>query len=145
MFEVCAMLETLSTMIPLDDPEILLSNATAFALLLTPCAVKNAGAGGHVPPGLMAGLAAFVRFMPTMQPLWPLVALTLLRQLLFVGMGAVFAAKLPMLKNIQSPAAGDPFVLLISVIREHAAPSLVEFMRRGVPTLFKTPAGVKLS
>jgi hypothetical protein len=145
MFEVCELAETLSTMIPLEDPALFRSNATAFALLLVPGVLKNALAGGHVPPGLIAGLAAFVRLIPIMQPLLPFVALTLARQLLVGGMGAALAAKPPMLKNIHSPDADDEPVLLISVTGEHAAPSLVEFMSRGVPTLFKTPADVKLS
>src|ERR1700676_2644969 len=145
MFEVCEAVETLSTIIPLVDPKFLARNAVALELLLPPGAVKNPATGGHVPPGFMAGLAALVRLIPSRQPLLPLTASTLLRQLLVVGMGAAFAAAFPMLKNIQSPDAADEPVLLISVTGEHAAPSEVEFMRRGVPTLFKTPAGVKLS
>jgi hypothetical protein len=54
--------------------------------------------------------------------------------MLVVGMGAALAALFPMLKNIQSPDVDDELVLLISVTGEHAAPSRVEFMRRGVPT-----------
>jgi hypothetical protein len=60
-------------------------------------------------------------------------------------MGAALAAPFPMLKNIQSPDVDDELVLSISVTGEHATPLRVEFMRRGVPTLFKTPADVKLS
>jgi hypothetical protein len=59
-------------------------------------------------------------------------------------MGATFAAPLPMLKNIQSPKTDEEPVLLTSVIGEHA-PSKTEFIRRGVPTLFRTPVGEKLS
>jgi hypothetical protein len=93
----------------------------------------------------MAGLAAFVRLIPRRQPLPPLIPPILIRQLLKVGIGAALAAPLPMLKNIQSPDANDEPVLLISVTGEHAAPSRLEFIRSGVPTLFKTPADVKLS
>ena len=132
-------------MIPLEDPPALLGKATAFALLLLPCAVKNAATGGHVPAGLMRGLVALVRLIPSMQPLPPFVASTLVRQLLFVGMGAAFAAKFPMLKNIQSPDEGEELVLFNSVTGEHTALFPVEFISRGVPTLFKTPAEVKLS
>ena len=135
----------MSTIIPLEDPAALLGKATAFELLLPPCSVKNAATGGHVPVGLIAGLVALVRLIPNMQPLPPFVASTLFRQLLFVGMGAALAAEFPMLKNIQSPDAGEELVLLNSVIGEHAALFEVEFISRGVPTLFKTPAEVKLS
>src|SRR5579872_1968493 len=145
MFEVCEPVETLSTMMPLEAPAAALRNATAFALLLLPCKVKNASGGGHVPPGLMAGLAAFAILIPSMQPRPPLKGSTLFRQLLVVGIGAAFAAPFPMLKNIQSPDADEDPVLLISVIGEHTGLSRVEFIRRGVPTLFKTPVGLKLS
>ena len=90
-------------------------------------------------------MAAFVTLIPIRQPLPPVLALTPLRQLLVVGIGEAFAAKFPMLKNIQSPDADEEPVLLISVTGEHAAPSAVEFIRSGVPMLFKTPAEVKLS
>lgn len=145
MFEVCKSVEMLSTIIPLEDPIAWLGKARAFVLLLMPCAVKNASTGGHVPPGFMAGLVALVKLIPTRQPLLPVVPSTLIRQLLVGGMGEEFAAVFPMLKNIQSPDADEDPVLLISVIGEHTPPSLPEFMTSGVPTLFKTPAEVKLS
>jgi hypothetical protein len=146
MLEACGISETLSTIIPLEDPVTLGGNATAFALLLLNVE-KNAAAGGHVPPGLMAGLVAFVRLIAMMQPLPPLVKSLLLRQLLVMGIGATFAAPFPMLKNIQSPDPGERLVLLNSVTGEHARVGLfaVEFIGSGVPTLFKTPAEVKLS
>src|SRR5882757_4768879 len=145
MFEVCEPVETLSTIIPLEDPALFGNNAVAFELLLPPGVVKNPATGGHVPPGLMPGLAAFVRLIPIRHPLPPLVGSTLSRQLLVAGMGAALAALFPMLKNIQSPDADEEPVLLISVIGEHAPLFAVEAIGRGVPTLFKTPAGVKLS
>jgi hypothetical protein len=60
-------------------------------------------------------------------------------------MGAALAAEFPMLKNIQSPDAGEEPVLLNSVIGEHTALFEVEFISSGVPTLFKTPPELKLS
>ena len=58
-------------------------------------------------------------------------------------MGAAFAAAVPMLKNIQSPDAGEELVLLNSVTGEQAPLFAVEFISRGVPTLFNTPVEVK--
>jgi hypothetical protein len=144
MFEVCEPVETLSTMMPPVAPLANGNKAVALALLLVPCAVKNVVAGGHVPPELMAGFAAFVTLIPIRQPLPPVLALTPVRQLLVVGIGEALAAKFPMLKNIQSPDADEEPVLSISVTGEHDV-LLIEFIRRGVPTLFKTPAEVKLS
>jgi hypothetical protein len=64
MLEVFESVPMLSTTIPLDDPALLPGSAVALELLLTPGEVKNAAAGGQVPPGLMLGLAALVTLIP---------------------------------------------------------------------------------
>src|ERR1700704_1301781 len=124
MFDVCAAVETLSTIIPLVPPAAFVRTDTALETVV----------GGHVGVPVTA--------IDMTQP-WLVV-----RHPLPAGMGLMVFALFPMLKKIQSLSTPvpPPLGLSISVTGEHASPSALARPVRAVPTPVRVAvAAAKLS